>query len=905
MIRSELIMRACAQKQNPEQKTEVLQRRTTSPAEPVAVPATMNDVLGSPGRPLEPGSRSFMETRFGHDFSRVRVHTNAKAAESTQTLNALAYTVGRDVVFARQQYRPVTASGRQLLAHELTHVVQQGGTSRQSSSDMTPVLEPTESVAEQEADRVASEVVSRGSVATGDSTVGESGAAAIQVTSRVSPRIQRTIRARVVSQLEADARNAAVCMVHLHPNEENALEVARDLRATHCANLVFVEDTSSRRTPNRLIQVEVTVNNATETCNVNANRIFSEAGRDPDSGGAISGCSPDARAAAASEVETFVNDKLGPKISNCRGGSGSADMSGPLPVVAFHNNSNTAGATAAALRAGSLNIYSYQPAPPGGQAGVYAAEAEQDPNVLGGRTNPAIQTTGPARDPDDFLLVTRIEDFDQFRGQRNVVLQAGSPTDDGSLSVVLSSERYINIESGGKAYRGHGHARYATNRAMALEVFQHLQVPERPCIGAREGDIQSRRSQQERAAFRNWINALELIERWAENWRGGPLEQRAERRANEYRDQALRGVIQQMDAIQAAASAELQALRASIAGVTLPCPSPAPAGVLVFCNTREIDTRKRLWARRIDDMDPQTVVEWIVGQVNCRNFASRLRSIRRSTSYLTSAQRDQVVMCEAFEEARQQIDGLRAAMPDASARGTRDPLRTFATQQNIWELKYRFHSSRGTFGAITQEAQDACVADIGGDATQQAQLRSDVFPLGGEWDTLSGPQHPHHARHQHCWENVLTPDQRQREILQTSSAPGTSRHHWGTDVDLGSHPDSLTNEIWETGQYAGAYQWLQQNAIVYGMIQPYTAGRSGGYQEERWHWSYYPVAQALVEATQANEPAVESRLGTLWDQRRQAMIGAGQISQQEDPYSYVRSHWREFVYQVQQRAASP
>jgi hypothetical protein len=690
-------------------------------------------------------------------------------------------------------------------------------------------------------------------------------------------------------------------LVHLHPNEQNALEVARDLRATHCANLVFVEDTSGRRRPARSIQVEVTVNNASETCNMDANRIFSPAGRDPDTGGAFSDCSRDARAAAASEVESFVRDDLGPEISRCRGGSGSADMSGPLPVVAFHNNSNTAGATAAALRAGSLNIYSYQAAPQGGQAGRYAADAEQDPSVLGGRTNPAIQTTGPASDPDNFLLVTRLEDFDHFRGQRNVVLQAGSPTDDGSLSVVLSSERYINIESGGKAYRGHGHARYATNRAMALEVFQHLQVPERPCIGAREADIESRRYQRVGEAVGDFIDVLDRIRLWAENWRGGPFEELAERQAEYYRGTATRSLSQQLEAIRSAAGAELQALRASIEGVTLPCPTPAPTGVLVFCNTREIDTRKRLWARRIGDMDPQTVVEWIVGQVNCQSFASQLRSIRGSTSYLSSSERDRVVICEAFEEARQQIDGLRAAMPDASARGTRDPLRTFASQQNTWELKYRFDPSRGTFGAITQEAQDACVADIGGDATQQAQLRSDVFRLGGEW--TADPSTPHHARHEHCWQNVLTPDQRQREILQTSSAPGISRHHWGTDVDLGTGDDALTNAPWsQGGRFAGAYQWLQQNALVYGMFQPYTAGRSGGYLEERWHWSYYPVAQALVEATQENEAAVESRLGTLWDQRRQAMISAGHISQQEDPYSYVRSHWREFVFQVQQKA---
>jgi Domain of unknown function (DUF4157) len=66
-----------------------------------------------------------MEPRFGHDFSKVRVHTDAEAAESAQAVNALAYTVGRDVVFGAGQYAPQTSEGRRLLAHELTHVVQQ------------------------------------------------------------------------------------------------------------------------------------------------------------------------------------------------------------------------------------------------------------------------------------------------------------------------------------------------------------------------------------------------------------------------------------------------------------------------------------------------------------------------------------------------------------------------------------------------------------------------------------------------------------------------------------------------------------------------------------------------------------------------------------------------------------
>jgi Domain of unknown function (DUF4157) len=83
-------------------------------------------VLHSSGESLDPGTRTFMESRFGHDFSQVRVHRDAKAAESARAVNALAYTVGEDVVFGTGQYAPGSSTGQRLLAHELTHVVQQG-----------------------------------------------------------------------------------------------------------------------------------------------------------------------------------------------------------------------------------------------------------------------------------------------------------------------------------------------------------------------------------------------------------------------------------------------------------------------------------------------------------------------------------------------------------------------------------------------------------------------------------------------------------------------------------------------------------------------------------------------------------------------------------------------------------
>jgi hypothetical protein len=80
------------------------------------------------GQPLNRETRSIMEPRFGRDLSRVRVHTDSKAAESARSVNALAYTVGGDIVFDAGQYAPQTAAGQKLLAHELTHFIQQSTT---------------------------------------------------------------------------------------------------------------------------------------------------------------------------------------------------------------------------------------------------------------------------------------------------------------------------------------------------------------------------------------------------------------------------------------------------------------------------------------------------------------------------------------------------------------------------------------------------------------------------------------------------------------------------------------------------------------------------------------------------------------------------------------------------------
>jgi LAS superfamily LD-carboxypeptidase LdcB len=98
---------------------------------------------------------------------------------------------------------------------------------------------------------------------------------------------------------------------------------------------------------------------------------------------------------------------------------------------------------------------------------------------------------------------------------------------------------------------------------------------------------------------------------------------------------------------------------------------------------------------------------------------------------------------------------------------------------------------------------------------------------------------------------IVDPVERAREILRFSSMPGTSRHHWGTDIDL----NSLVNSYFESGQGKNVYDWLSANASRFGFCQPYTARdvqRPEGYEEEKWHWSYKPLAAKYLSAFEAS-----------------------------------------------------
>lgn len=156
-----------------QKKSYELQRKTEKPetAGAKAIPPLVDEVLHSPGQPLDGATRAFMEPRFGHDFSNVRVHTDSRAADSAEAVNAQAYTVGSDVVFGPGQFQPATEAGSAVLAHELSHVVQQENVSGRSAS---MISHPSDS-SEREADAAAANVLRNDPV-----NVSEGPSAAIQ-----------------------------------------------------------------------------------------------------------------------------------------------------------------------------------------------------------------------------------------------------------------------------------------------------------------------------------------------------------------------------------------------------------------------------------------------------------------------------------------------------------------------------------------------------------------------------------------------------------------------------------------------------------------------------------------------------------------------------------------------------
>ncbi len=170
-------------------------QRSAAGSGPETAPPIVHDVLRSPGQALDAQTRAFFEPRFGHSFSRVRIHADGQAAESARAVNASAYTVGQNIFFGPQRYAPGTAEGNRLLAHELTHTIQQSQGGESSHADSSLAIGEPGDASEREADTIASRI---------------SDSAGIDARSPVAS-VQRSTMPGAVVQRECSGNNSTQC----------------------------------------------------------------------------------------------------------------------------------------------------------------------------------------------------------------------------------------------------------------------------------------------------------------------------------------------------------------------------------------------------------------------------------------------------------------------------------------------------------------------------------------------------------------------------------------------------------------------------------------------------------------------------------------------------------------------
>lgn len=462
------LQRQAFDEEEKKEEEEPLQPKAATPGPMPPTPRLERQIqsLQGRGQPLPAATRRFFEARFGYDFGQVRVHADTQAAETARAVRSQAFTKGNHIVFGAGHYAPNSIPGRRLLAHELTHTIQQ-----------------------------------------------QAGATRIQ---RVTDSV-----------VECQRNNSQACLVHLHGDEVEALHVAKCRYCNSCASLVHLTNApphaNAPRRGCRLLRFEVNTGNQRPTCCVDPNRIFNDALMTIDPSGNWSdgtwksdwetqwnnssnsrshtcGCNPNCgsdtnvirNAPAAIQA---IRNQLVNALGRCR----NPQFVGPLPpgetlalqgnpVIGFHGNLPTT----------ALSINAYCGTSGGEREATYRPGFQRrtitDPPInYGGRPleynsacTPTSSSTTPIQNPHidqtssnrkDFILVTDINDLGALVAQqRNVVLQSPNAPNDGSLSIYLRQGRYINIEAMRPPQTRTAQQTQSIETTMGVGVLQHLGV---------------------------------------------------------------------------------------------------------------------------------------------------------------------------------------------------------------------------------------------------------------------------------------------------------------------------------------------------------------------------------------------------------------------------------------------
>ncbi len=405
------VQRKCAECDK-EEEERVVQRMAVSTAAPSASSAAATSGLGG-GSPLPGATRARMEAVIGADFSGVRVHAGPEAASRASALNARAFTAGRDVVFGAGEYRPGTSSGDRLLAHELTHVVQQG--------------------------RGLVDGVQREVVAVTDEIV-------------EIPDPNKVEEAAI-------HKSGQLCVIRLHGDETAAMEAAKVIVAKYRINLVAIRNAGKR-------EITVRANGDPDgkaIATIDPNRMFPVNPK-------AANVETEASAELAEKQQERLNDKKhGATNDEARmaiisfrnrviAAINRASSNGGLPTLSLHTNTVEKDTK---KRKDPTNVTTFK----SGADAMKSAKAEV--------TNPHVESQVLR---DDFVLVTRENDFNAFAaapgsGNKgaldrayNTVYQSSASRDaaapagwkggglnlDGSSSVYFRDRRFVNLEVGEK-----------------------------------------------------------------------------------------------------------------------------------------------------------------------------------------------------------------------------------------------------------------------------------------------------------------------------------------------------------------------------------------------------------------------------------------------------------------------
>lgn len=300
----------------------------------------------------------------------------------------------------------------------------------------------------------------------------------------------------------------------------------------------------------------------------------------------------------------------------------------------------------------------------------------------------------------------------------------------------------------------------------------------------------------------------------------------------------------------------------------------------VFVSADAVEARKERWLHVLTDVwqtDADAIIAWIIGAAAPPAIAVQEALLQRDCMVdllvedAGAAEHEVIIDIQRERSTKAAMVALRRQYRSSSVARRRlintltaSEHRDARTQSWIWRRKFVF--SGRPFNYVSEFAAAKC------DLVARTSWR------------------PESTNHRVCWHHTLSPDERAREILLASAAPGISRHHWGTDVDL----FSLNPVRFIDGPHADEYRWMTQYAVTYGFFQPYTDRefRGAQYMEERWHWSYYPIAQALLELARHHTDEVGEALNAQWT-ALQARWGT-----RHDAFGYVREAWPQYMFNI-------